>query len=526
MLASLSFLAVALPWLQPWAPPPSPATPGLLTAWGMTGLLWLGTRDRPSLAPTQSGLWMWLGSLLAITAWSLAWMPFKDLALIGGLWGSAACVFLAYQLGQRSESVRLLAQSLLWVALVCAGMGWIQYAGWALTPSEGWDWLHASPQRDAYANLRQRNQFGTLMALGLAAWLYLDLTVGKSASIGRGWPLALLSSGAVISCSRAGAVSWLLVAGLAALCAGRLARNRPRPVWRAPAVAAGLFVILSLALPAAPPIGAVQETPPAPQPALSRAITQAEGLDICESRLVLWRNVLELSLQRPWTGWGWGELDYAMATQELTGTRFCGIVAHAHNLPLHLAVEWGWPVGLGLLAMAAYGLWRRRPVAPASAPVLLGWGLLIPLGVHSLLEFPLWYGPFQMTLGLALGMLSQDKLTAPTMPSRQWATGLAVALSLGSAWGAWDYLRVSQLYVPAHQRIGSARTDPMAQAENSFWFQNAVDFARLMSPDTPTHLRAGLAVRLVHYSPEPAVFKHLPQSSPTSPHASPAASRP
>jgi hypothetical protein len=525
MLAGLLFLTVALPWLQPWAPPPSPATPGLLTAWGMTGLLWLGTREPKYPAPASTTILLLCGSLLAITAWSLAWMPFTDRALIGGLWGSVACIFLASQVGQRPQWVRALAQSLLWVALICAAMGWAQYAGWATTPSEGWDWLHASPQRDAYANLRQRNQFGTLMALGLACWLSLYSSDWKPKNATQSLQLVLLCVGAVISCSRAGAISWLLLAGLAAVRhIGSAGKTRPL-AWRAPAIAIGLFVLLSLILPAVPPT-APADLPPAPAPALARATTQMEGLDICESRLVLWRNVLELSLQRPWTGWGWGELDYAMATQDLTGMRFCGIVAHAHNLPLQLAVEWGWPVALGLMALAMWWLWRRRPVGPISASALLGWGLFIPLGVHSLLEFPLWYGPFQMTLGLALGMLSQDKGSSPTSPAPRLATALAVALSLGAVWGAWDYLRVSQLYVPAHQRIGSARVEPMAQAEHSFWFHNAVDFARLMSPDTPAHLQSRLAERLVHYSPEPSVFKHQPQSSPTSPHASPATSRP
>lgn len=529
MLTGLSFLAIALAWLQPWAPPPSPAVPGLLTAWGMTGLLWLGHRqaqaphslDLP--APVHLAL---MGSLLALTAWSVAWTPYPDLALMGGLWGSVVCVVLASRIARQAKLTVALAQSLLWVALICAGMGWAQYAGWALTPGEGWDWLHASPQRDAYANLRQRNQFGTLMVLGLATWLYLHHTVWTRTTLWQGLQLVLLSIGAVVSCSRAGAISWLLLAGLAAA-AGRVwAVRTQHPAWRAPTVAAGLFLLVSVALPSTVPLEAPAVDVPAPMPALSRATTQAEGLGICESRLVLWRNVLELSLQRPWTGWGWGELDYAMATQALTGTRFCGIVAHAHNLPLQLAAEWGWPLTLCLLAMAAAWLWRHRPGNAAPAHVLLGWGLLLPLGIHSLLEFPLWYGPFQLTLGLALGLLSRS-VQAPQPTSRSRLTaGWALALVIGACWGAWDYLRVSQLYVPAQQRLASARGQPMAQAKHSFWFSNAVDFARLMAADTPPQTQQRLAERLVHYSPESEVFKHLPQSDPTSPPASPATSHP
>ena len=128
-------------------------------------------------------------------------------------------------------------------------------------------------------------------------------------------------------------------------------------------------------------------SPPAPMPALSRATAQAEGLDICESRLVLWRNALELSLQRPWTGWGFGELDYAMATQPLSGTRFCGIVAHAHNLPLQLIVEWGWPLALGWMAWAGAWLWRKRPRAFAAPRVFFGWRCCCPWGCTACWSF-------------------------------------------------------------------------------------------------------------------------------------------
>ena len=512
MLPGLSFIAVALAWLQPWAPPPAPSVPGLVTAWGMTGLLALSLHPWRLSGQTASALsssLTLLVGLLGLSLWAGLWVPYADPALIGGLWGSLLCIFLAYRMGQQTALVLPMAQSLLGVALICAFLGCVQYAGGALTPGQGFDWLHASPQRDAYANLRQRNQFGTLMAMGLAAWIYLQHTARQRMRLVHWLQLGMLTVGAVISCSRAGALSWLLLTLLWAFCL-RMARLKGKPsIWLAPAVAAGLFLALSGILPSMATLEADVTTPPAPMPALSRATAQAEGLDICESRLVLWRNALELSLQRPWTGWGFGELDYAMATQPLSGTRFCGIVAHAHNLPLQLIVEWGWPLALGLMGLAGAWLWRRRPRALSAPRVLFGWALLLPLGVHSMLEFPLWYGPFQMALGLALGFASDPG--APTPDRKSTAGGLALAISLtaGAAWGALDYVRVSQLYLPAHLRLTVGQQHPLLGVEHVFWFRNAVDFAQLMSPGLPQEAQQRLALRLVHYSPEPAVMKHL-----------------
>lgn len=512
MLAGLSFIAVALAWLQPWAPPPAPSVPGLVTAWAMTGLLTVSLHQWRlsglTALPLSTGFPL-IGGLVGLTLWAVLWAPYADPALIGGLWGSLLCIFLAYRMGQQTSMVLPMAQSLLGVALICALLGCVQYAGGALTPGQGFDWLHASPQRDAYANLRQRNQFGTLMAMGLAAWLYLQQTAWQRTRLLHWLQLGLLTVGAVISCSRAGGVSWLLLTVLWGFCLRKAHLAGKPSAWLAPMVAAGLFFALSGILPSMTASDTPVTAPPAPMPALSRATAQAEGLDICESRLVLWRNVLELSFQRPWTGWGFGELDYAMATQPLSGTRFCGIVAHAHNLPLQLIVEWGWPLALGWMAWAGAWLWRKRPRAFAAPRVFFGWALLLPLGVHSLLEFPLWYGPFQMTLGLALGFASGSDGSTPSQKSNAGGLVLAICLSVGAAWGAIDYFRVSQLYLPAHLRFTVGQHPPLAGVERVFWFRNAVDFARLMSPGLPQEVQKQLALRLVHYSPEPAVMKHL-----------------
>ncbi|NZA01899.1 O-antigen ligase family protein [Ottowia beijingensis] len=87
------------------------------------------------------------------------------------------------------------------------------------------------------------------------------------------------------------------------------------------------------------------------------------GESTCGSRLILWRNVLHLIGLKPWTGWGWGELDYAHYITLYEGARFCHILDNAHNLPLHLAVELGVPVALAVCGLVAWLVWRGRPWA-------------------------------------------------------------------------------------------------------------------------------------------------------------------
>ena len=80
-----------------------------------------------------------------------------------------------------------------------------------------------------------------------------------------------------------------------------------------------------------------------------------------------------LIAQKPWLGWGWGELDYAHFITLYPGARFCDILDNAHNLPLHLAVELGVPLavvlcGGGLVAGLARPALARAGSQPAAWP--------------------------------------------------------------------------------------------------------------------------------------------------------------
>jgi hypothetical protein len=82
------------------------------------------------------------------------------------------------------------------------------------------------------------------------------------------------------------------------------------------------------------------------------------------------------------------------------GPRFVEILDNAHNLPLHLAVELGIPAALLICGGFAGLVIAARPSRASDPMRPMAWGVL-----HSLLEYPLWYGPFQLVFGLCLGFL-------------------------------------------------------------------------------------------------------------------------
>ncbi len=254
----------------------------------------------------------------------------------------------------------------------------------------------------------------------------------------------------------------------------------------------------------------------------------------CASRLTLWSNILHLIGEKPWLGWGWGELDHAHFTTLYPGSRFCDILDNAHNLPLHLAVELGVPAAGLLCGLGAWLVWRARPWAQNDPTKHLAWAVLALILLHSLLEYPLWYGPFQVATALCLWLLSSPGASAQRgdMMREQWhhppATGLrpsttgvavigtALLTIAGLAYAAWDYHRISQIYLPVKSRSPAYREDTLEKIQASWLFRNQVRFANLttteLTPQNAAQVNA-MAHELLHFSPEGRVVEKLIESA-------------
>ncbi|MGI9133307.1 MAG: Wzy polymerase domain-containing protein, partial [Rhodoferax sp.] len=286
----------------------------------------------------------------------------------------------------------------------------------------------------------------------------------------------------------------------------------PRQALRLCLAALGLYLLALLALPSA-----LQVLTGTPGNSLIGRFADAEG---CGGRRVLWANVLYLIGQRPWSGVGWGELDYAHFMAQYPGPRFCDILDNAHNLPLHLAVELGVPLALLVCLAALAWVWRARPWRETDATRQLAWGVLALLLLHSMVEYPLWYGPFQLAGALSLWLLLRRPGAARGAPPGAGAPALLAMLVVAASaalWAlAWDYWRVSQLYLAPAERASAYREDTRDKVRGSWWFEDQVLFAELttttLTPANAGHLHA-LALRLLHFSPEPRVVQKLIESA-------------
>ncbi|WP_432728476.1 PglL family O-oligosaccharyltransferase [Variovorax sp. W6] len=502
---------LALPFLSPLVAGPS------VVAWQslVTGACIAGLLISVPVEGLARPLLMWLlagGLMVSVSALSHG-MP-STLATLFAIAGVGAMAFVGSGMsrGGASASTKPLATGVLVAGLVSAVIGLLQYYGYAewLVP-----WTTSPAVGQAYGNLRQRNQFATLISMAWVAvlWLY---AMNPAARARRGLTAAalLLLVAAAASTSRTGLLQLLSIVGVASFIA-----RRERRGWRAEAgarvqlpspllllAAIPLYFVIAWVLPqlVGGPGGAVESM-------LQRLHT---GAPEDHSRLILWCNVLTLIAQHPRTGWGWGELSFAHYSTRYDGARFVEILDNAHNLPLHLAVELGIPAAVLICGGFLWMVIAARPWRERDPARLMAWGMLGAIVLHSLLEYPLWYGPFQLVFGLCLGMLWPGKGRIAIRPALSSLAAGVMLLVVGLA--GWDYVRVSQIYLPPDERLPAYKEDTLVKVRGTWLFARQAEFAELtlttLTPSNAAEMHS-LAQRVIHLSPEPRVIVKLIESA-------------
>lgn len=456
MLAVLAFCALVIPWLNPYSSGPS----------------------------TSVGPWL-VSAFCALVAWIL------------------------YRLGEgrivdQGHWPRCIAASWMGAALISSAFALCQYfgVGTIMAPL-----VSPAAVGEAYANLRQRNQFASLTAVGMAALLWWAPHMRQRLAVPA---ILLLAIGNAAAGSRTGLLQIVMLTFFAGLWSGPDRRRRLQ------LCVVGLlgYVIAAPMLPAL-----LEAITGVTAHTMWRRITHDES---CSSRLVLWSNVLHLVSLKPWAGWGWGELDYAHYFTLYPGERFCDILDNAHNLPLHLAVELGVPVAVALCGSFLWWAWRANPWRETDRTRQLAWSVLAIILLHSMFEYPLWYGPFQLAAGLSLGLLwgSRCDVSAEAAPRWWWSPHLGAAtavIAMGAvAFAAWDYRRISQIYMPPEARDADYREDTIARIRGSRLFASQVIFAELTTTPLTRENAQWIfdnARALLHFSPEPRVIEKVIESA-------------
>lgn len=214
-----------------------------------------------------------------------------------------------------------------------------------------------------YGNLGQPNLVATLILTAMLCSLYFQLE-GKLHWSLHACVLALGALGLAFAASRAAFLALLLLFVFSAL----------RRDWRALASFFGAAVVILLAR--------TWSVGP------SRALV---GTEVSSGRFDLWRIVLDGLGQSPW--WGYGAMNTRLAQFAATDTHIFtqnSAIGSSHNLFLDFLVWFGIPLGLlvGVLFIRVILNFFRSTKKSSMAY------LLVPLLVHSLLEYPLHNASF------------------------------------------------------------------------------------------------------------------------------------
>jgi O-antigen ligase len=351
------------------------------------------------------------------------------------------------------------------------------------------DWIARSAIAGrAVGNLRQPNHLSSLLiwaAMALVGLLELRRIRLRTASC----VMLVIVFAVVLTASRTGVIGVLLLGAWAAIDV-RLARNTRRLLAVTPvAYLAGWAFMSTWARLTQATFGGQQRL--------------AEQ-DLSASRLAIWSDTVALIRDNPWMGVGFGEFNFAWSLSVLPH-RPTAFFDHSHNLVLQLAVELGLPLAALVIALLLVALWRgvaraRRMDGEASLATRCAVAMLVLIGVHSLLEYPLWYSYFLLPAALALGLAVGGDTAPPAekrgSPSRFGLSLAACALMVGALGAVADYQRVVAIFSsdegahPLHDRIERGR--------GSLLFAHHADYAAATVSADPQRELAAFA-RAAHF---------------------------
>jgi hypothetical protein len=179
-------------------------------------------------------------------------------------------------------------------------------------------------------------------------------------------------------------------------------------------------------------------------------------------RVQLWHEAMLIFAQYPLLGAGFGQFafQHMLLAVDMHNPVVSGLYNNAHNLVMQIAAETGL-AGLAIL-LGTLGLWFRQSVMREAQFTLYHWwgyAILGVLGIHSLLEYPLWYAYFIGVAAVMLGML--DNTTYRLELRNVGRASVAMMLVLGA-------LSLTQVYTGYKRLENILALRGMAAVDRSF----------------------------------------------------------
>lgn len=279
-----------------------------------------------------------------------------------------------------------------------------------------------------YANFGQVNHQASLLVLGLLG-LWSEFERRRLGGVAAGLAAAWLVWGLSVAQSRTSWLALLLVLVWWWLQRGRLRLRLP--------VSAVVGLVLLLAA------GSLAWEPASRMLLLPEPPVLGERLN-AGPRSEMWLGMARAVGMSPWVGYGWNQVAVAhaaVATDHAAGHR---LIQSAHSILLDLPLAVGLPVALVVFALAAWWL-RSRLAACATITQWALAGVVLVIGTHALLEYPLEYSYFLLPFGLAIGWLEglQGSPAGPAVPRALRLCALLCVVAM-VVWVGLEYMALEE----------------------------------------------------------------------------------
>ena len=441
MASFVSAIFLGLSWITPNHFPPWVSW--LNEAWAFVAVMWamgaalISKDERQRLVSFPRSAWpLLLLAIVVVLQGAIGRILFLgDVAIL--LFYLILCMFalsIGYKLGgpQVSPSGQAAGQSLIpqFAMLVLVG-GFFSAVIALVQVLDVWEtvsWIHRMPgPHRPGANLGQTNQLATFVLFSLASAAYL-FELKRLSVVTALLVVAFLLVGLAVTESRTGALSLLLMAAWWTVRHRRLGfllSSRGVVLWLV--FFACCFWLWPIVLDYILISGSTVST-----------VNLQAG-----TRLLVWPQLWQAILLRPWFGWGLLKVPEAL-NAVLHLYPHSDNFTYAHSAFLDLAVGIGLPLTALLVLVTCVWLWRRaRDTRDITSWYCLAFAL--PFGVHSMLEFPFAYAYLLAPVMFLLGVLERN-LAQHHVVSVRWGS-MAVAWTLTSAamiWSVSEYLAIEE----------------------------------------------------------------------------------
>lgn len=352
--------------------------------------------------PRWAGLLVF-AALVPWLQWAFGLSTFAGDALVVTLYlvGLLAAVAVGYSHASAKAPVDASLAGVMHVlwggALLSAGIGLLQWL--ALEDVLGDFAIESTLGGRALGNLAQTNHLSTLLLMGCVALAYgFERRLIRRSVLLLG--VAFLTLVLVLTASRSGLVGLVVIA---VYLAGKHRHSASRLPVRAVAAWALGFLAMTWML-----------------PYVSQALLIGDGglsLSSTSGRAVMWRQIAYGIAEQPWLGYGWNltaraQMAGVLVLQGSLSTNY------AHNLLLDLLVWNGIPLGMLFIAAGVYWfvtrVWRVR-----GTDAVYAMACLMPILVHSMVEYPFAYGYFLLPAGIMVGVIEASFPSNPVFAIRK-----------------------------------------------------------------------------------------------------------